>query len=166
MFDIVIWLTVSKEGSKENQTREHLQQAIAQRLKLTMVATSDAGEIAQRIFTELEGMKYLFPLDDVKEYLNLNEIGIPFRNNGSNIILTTRLHHVCNNKMVDKAIKLEYLSRDESWKMFQDVLRGKKLIKDERIGPLAYRVCIKCSGLPLLIEKVANTFKLKTTESI
>ncbi|KAE9446797.1 hypothetical protein C3L33_21303, partial [Rhododendron williamsianum] len=166
MFDIVIWLTVSKEGSKENQTRGHLQQAVAQRLKLTMAGTSDADEIAQRIFTELEGIKYLLLLDDVKEYLNLNEIWIPFHNNGNKIVLTTRLRHVCNNKMVDKAIKVEYLSRGESWKMFQDVLGSKKLIKDERIGPLAYQVCIECSGLALLIEKVANTFKLKTTESI
>ncbi|KAE9446796.1 hypothetical protein C3L33_21302, partial [Rhododendron williamsianum] len=68
--------------------------------------------------------------------------------------------------MVDKAIKVAYLSLDESWKMFQDVLGSKKLIQDLRIGPVARQVCRECSGLPLLIEKVANTFKLKNTESL
>ncbi|KAF7116294.1 hypothetical protein RHSIM_RhsimUnG0032200 [Rhododendron simsii] len=166
MFDIVIWLTVSKEGSKENLKRENLLLALAQRLKLTMTGTSNADEVAQRIRTELKGKRYLLLLDDVKEYLSLNEIGIPFSNNGSKIVLTTRLRHVCNNEMVDKSIKVAYLSPDESWKMFQDVLGSKKLIEDLRIGPLAWQVCRECSGLPLLIEKVANTFKLKNTESL
>ncbi|KAF7112707.1 hypothetical protein RHSIM_RhsimUnG0201700 [Rhododendron simsii] len=103
---------------------------------------------------------------DVKEYLNLKEIGIPLSNNGSKIVLTTRLRDVCNNEMVDKAIKVAYLSPDESWKMFQDVLGSKKLIADLRIWPLAWQVRRECSGLPLLIEKVANTFKLKNTESL
>ncbi|KAG5525742.1 hypothetical protein RHGRI_032133 [Rhododendron griersonianum] len=165
MFDLVIWLTISKEGGNENLKRKHLQRTIAQRLKLTMARTSNVTEVAQRIFTELEGKKFLLLLDDVKEYLNLNEIGIPFSNNGSKIVLTTRLREVCNS-MVDKAVKLAYLSPDEAWKMFQNVLGSKKLIEDLRIGPLAWRVCRECCGLPLLIEKVANTFKLKNTESL
>ncbi|KAG5525747.1 hypothetical protein RHGRI_032137 [Rhododendron griersonianum] len=166
MFDIVIWLTVSKEESKENLKREHLLCTIAQRLKLTMAGTSNTDEVAQRIRTELKGKKYLLLLDDVKECLSLNEIGIPVSNNGSKIVLTTRMRHVCNNEMVDKAIKVAYLSPDESWKMFQDVLGSKKLIEDLIIGPLAWQVCRECSGLPLLIEKVANTFKLKNTENL
>ncbi|KAG5525754.1 hypothetical protein RHGRI_032144 [Rhododendron griersonianum] len=45
MFDIVIWITISKKGSKENLKREHLQRAIAQRLKLTMAGTSNATKL-------------------------------------------------------------------------------------------------------------------------
>ncbi|XP_028052787.1 probable disease resistance protein At1g58602 [Camellia sinensis] len=36
MFDIVIWVKVSTEGSKENLSREHLQQAILRTLKLNI----------------------------------------------------------------------------------------------------------------------------------
>ncbi|KAF7116293.1 hypothetical protein RHSIM_RhsimUnG0032000 [Rhododendron simsii] len=164
MFDIVIWLTVSREGSNENLRREHLIHTIAQRLKLTIAGTSNVDEVAERIATELKGRKFLLLLDDVKEYLNLNEIGIHLSNNGSKIVLTTRLHHVCDKRMVDRVIKVAYLSRDEAWKMFRDVLGSKKLIEDVKIGPLAFEVCRECSGLPLLIEKVADTFKLKNTE--
>ncbi|GFY88594.1 hypothetical protein Acr_06g0005340 [Actinidia rufa] len=82
-FDIVIWLTISKEGSKENLRREELQQAIMQRLKLKMEGASNADEVAQRISVELKDKKYLLLLDDVKEKLDLHEIGIPDCNNGS-----------------------------------------------------------------------------------
>ncbi|XP_057466113.1 disease resistance protein At4g27190-like isoform X2 [Actinidia eriantha] len=164
LFDIVIWLTVSEEGSRKNLERENLQQAIVQRLKLNVGGTSNADEVAERILMELEGKKYLLLLDDVKEYLNLHEkIGIPYCNNGSKIVLTTRLRQVCPS-MVDKVIKVAYLSRDDSWKMFQDVLDSPKLMKNPNIRKLARRVCKECSGLPLLIEKVANTFKLKNNE--
>ncbi|KAI7981030.1 Disease resistance protein RPS2 [Camellia lanceoleosa] len=153
MFDIVIWLKVSKEGSKENLSRNRASaMAIVQRMEIKMEGASNADKVAQRIFKELKAKKYLLLLDDVKEDLNLNEIGIPESNNDCKIVLTTRV------------IKVTYLSLDEAWKMFQDVLGSPKLIANQKIRKLAWRVCKECSGLPLLIEKVANTFKLKNTE--
>ncbi|XP_057466098.1 probable disease resistance protein At1g61300 isoform X2 [Actinidia eriantha] len=163
-FDIVIWLTISKEGSKENLRREELQQAIMQRLKLKMEGASNADEVAQRISVELKDKKYLLLLDDVKEKLDLHEIGIPDCNNGSKVVLTTRFRHVCYDAKVNESIKVSHLSSREAWLMFQDVLGSKNLIEDPKIGPLAVKVCRYCSGLPLLIEKVANTFKLKNDE--
>ncbi|KAL7205722.1 hypothetical protein ACSBR2_018614 [Camellia fascicularis] len=160
MFDIVIWLKVSKEVSKENLSRKCLQQDIVQRLQVKMGDTSNADEVAQRILTELKDKNYLLLLDDVKDDINLYDIGIPYSNNRSKIVLTTRLHHGCSS-MVKNEIKVTYLSTDEAWKMFQDVLGSPKLVENPEIGPLAWRVCKECGGLPLLIEKVANTFKLK-----
>ncbi|CAL5330755.1 unnamed protein product [Camellia sinensis] len=143
MFDIVIWLKVSKEGSKENLSRKCLQLDIVQRLQLKMGDTSNADEVSQRILTELKDKNYLLLLDDVKDDINLYEIGIPYSNNRSKIVLTTRLHHVCSS-MVKKEIKVTYLSTDEAWKMFQDVLGSPKLFENPEIGPLA-----------------SNTFELK-----
>ncbi|CAL5329838.1 unnamed protein product [Camellia sinensis] len=160
MFDIVIWLKVSKEGSKENLSRKCLQLDIVQRLQLKMGDTSNADEVSQRILMELKDKNYLLLLDDVEDDINLYEIRIPYSNNRSKIVLTTRLHHVCSS-MVKKEIKVTYLSIDEAWKMFQDVLGSPKLVENPEIGPLAWLVCRECGGLPLLIEKVANTFKLK-----
>ncbi|KAH7835215.1 hypothetical protein Vadar_023970 [Vaccinium darrowii] len=166
MFDIVIWLPVSKEGSKENLGREHLQLSIAQRLKLTIAGTSNANDVAVRIATELKRKKYLLLLDDVKTYPDFDEIGIPLSNNGSKVVLTTRLSHVSRNKMVNKVIKVAYLLEHEAWTMFRDVLGREELIKDVKIGPVAWQVCRECRGVPLLIEKVANTFRLKHDESL
>ncbi|KAH7834738.1 hypothetical protein Vadar_019124 [Vaccinium darrowii] len=164
MFDIVIWLKVSKEDSKENRNQKDLQRDIANRLKLAMTRTSNAKEVAQRIYAELEGKKYLLLLDNVKEDLYLPEIGIPDSNNGSKIVLTTRQRLVSNSMAADKEIKAAYLSPDEAWKMFKDVLGDEDSIEDPKIARLALKVCRECGGLPLLIEKVASTFKLKKYE--
>ncbi|KAL7235680.1 hypothetical protein ACSBR1_019050 [Camellia fascicularis] len=80
--------------------------------------TSNADEVAQRILTELKDKNYLLLLDDVKDDINLYEIGIPCSNNRSKIVLTTTLHHVCSS-MVKKEIKVTYLSTDEAWKMLK-----------------------------------------------
>ncbi|KAF7127426.1 hypothetical protein RHSIM_Rhsim11G0121000 [Rhododendron simsii] len=168
-FEIVIWLDVSTEGSRKNLTREHLLQTIVRSLKLKIggssntdeVTSSNAPEVAKRISMELLGMKFLLLLNDVKECLDLSKIGIPESNNGSKIILTTRLRRVCQPAMVEQIVKMTYLSQDEAWKMFQDVLKGSAVLKDPEIKKIARRVCIECCGLPLLIQKVASTFQFK-----
>ncbi|KAI8532040.1 hypothetical protein RHMOL_Rhmol11G0182300 [Rhododendron molle] len=167
-FEMVIWLEVSTEGSRKNLTREHLLQTIVTRLKLNTGGSSNADEVtstnahgvAERISMKLQGKKFLLLLDDVKECLNLTEIGIPESNNGSKIVLTTRLRRVCR-KMVEQIIKVTYLSLDEAWKMFQDVLKSSGVLGDPEIKKIARRVCNECCGLPLLIQKVASTFKFK-----
>ncbi|KAG5525751.1 hypothetical protein RHGRI_032141 [Rhododendron griersonianum] len=159
-FEIVIWLDVSQEGSRENLSREDLLQDILRRLKLNIRGSYNADEIAQRILMELQGKKFLLLLDDVKECFNLKDIGIPESNNGCKIVLTTRLRRVCRS-MVDQKIKVTYLSEDEAWKMFQDVLKSPELLEDPNIRKLARKVCKECSGVPLLIKKVASTFRSK-----
>ncbi|GFY94678.1 pentatricopeptide repeat (PPR) superfamily protein [Actinidia rufa] len=165
MFDIVIWVKASTEGSKDNLSREHLQQAIVRRLKIEAEGTSNAEEVAERISMVLKGTKYLILLDDVKADIDLNRVGIPDSKNGSKLVMTSRLQHVCSS-MADRLIKVTHLSVDESWKMFQDVLQNPRLVNNFKIGRLAWRVCQECNGLPLLIEKVANTFKLKNNECL
>lgn len=165
MFDIVIWVKVSTEGSKENLSREHLQQAVLRRLRLNIKGTKCADEVAHGISEELKDKKYLLLMDDVKQDLNLYKMGFPDGKNGSKIVLTTRLGHICSS-LVNRVIKVTNLSADEAWEMFQDVLECPKLIENPKIGPLAWRVCNDCGGLPLLIEKVANTFKVKNSESL
>ncbi|CAL5378068.1 unnamed protein product [Camellia sinensis] len=164
-FDIVIWLKVSKEESEENLSREHLQQDIVQRLKLNIGDTSNAREVAKKISMELEHKRYLLLLDDVKDCLDLSEIGIPESNNCSKIVLTTRVLDDCS-EMVDREIKVKCLSRVEAWQMFQDVLRQTELIEDKKTKQIAEQLCKDCGGLPLVIEKVANTFKWKAKDDL
>ena len=53
MFDIVIWVTVSKEWSIKK-----LQDAIMQKLKMNMEGTVSIEENSQRIYEVLEERKY------------------------------------------------------------------------------------------------------------
>ncbi|KAK2998456.1 hypothetical protein RJ639_023964 [Escallonia herrerae] len=108
---------VSTEGSPENLSKEHIQQAIVQRLELDIPESSDADRVARTISKELEEKKYLLLLDDVKKDVDLEELGIPDGKCGSKLVLTTRLGYVCSS-MVNWVVNVRNLSQEEAWKMF------------------------------------------------
>ncbi|KAI8004394.1 Disease resistance protein [Camellia lanceoleosa] len=164
MFDIVVWVKVSTEGSKENLSTKQLQRAIVRRLKLDMEITSDTYEVAKRIAEDLEDKRYLLLLDDVKQDLNLYDLlGISESSNGSKIVLTTRFGHVCSS-IVNRVIKVNCLSQDEAWKMFQDVMGRPELEDHRKISQHAWKIVKKCGGLPLVIKMVASDFRMRNSE--
>ena len=91
MFDIVIWVTVSGEGSRRN-----VQNDIAERLKCTGIDMSD-DRLRANIYRHLSGKKFLLILDDIWERIDLSDVGIPILNqdNGCKVLLTTRDLGVC-----------------------------------------------------------------------
>ncbi|KAK2993058.1 hypothetical protein RJ640_024932 [Escallonia rubra] len=160
LFEIVIWLKVSTEGSLENLSREHIQQAIVQRLELDIPGSSDADRVARTISKELREKKYLLLLDDVKKDVDLEELGIPDGKCGSKLVLTTRLGYVCSS-MVNRVVNVKNLSQEEAWKMFQDTLERPDLMGNPQIERLAWQVVKLCGGLPLVIKMVGSAFKMK-----
>ena len=116
-----MWIKVSTEESEENLSVGFLQKIVAERLKLDMAGIGNIDEAALRISNELEGKKYLLLLDDVKDDLDIHQIGIPYCTNGSKIVLTTRWNHV-GSSLVNNMVKVTYLNLKESWTIFHDVL--------------------------------------------
>ncbi|KAK2988432.1 hypothetical protein RJ640_000941 [Escallonia rubra] len=163
MFQIVIWVKVSTEDSKENLSTEDLQQTIVRRLKLDMGGINRVEDVADRIRVELEGKRYLLLLDDVKRDLDLRGIGIPQNENGSKIVLTTRLGHI-RPSIMDQDVKVEKLSPDETWNMFQNVLNRPNLSDNPNMMSHMHRVVKWCDGLPLMIRMTASAFKQRDTE--
>ncbi|KAK2990707.1 hypothetical protein RJ640_012520 [Escallonia rubra] len=163
MFQIVIWVKVSTGDSKENLSTEDLQRAIVRRLRLDIGGINRVEDVADRIRVELELSKYLLLLDDVKENLDLRGIGIPQNMNGSKIVLTTMLGHICSS-MVNNNVKVEKLSDDEAWNMFQNVLNRPNLSDNLDIKRHMHRVVEWCGSLPLMIRMTANAFKERDTE--
>ncbi|KAK2980132.1 hypothetical protein RJ640_013492 [Escallonia rubra] len=108
-FEIVIWLKVSTGGNKGNISTQELQQAIAKRLIRDI---NGVDEVAKTIRDSLKDKKYMLLLDDVRQDLNMDEIGIP-ETQGSKIVLTTTTGHVCNS-MVEMVIKVGKFSADEA----------------------------------------------------
>ncbi|KAK2973977.1 hypothetical protein RJ640_013538 [Escallonia rubra] len=164
MFQIVIWVKVSTEDSKENLRTEDLQRAIVRRLRLDIGGINRVEDVADRIRVELEGKRYLLLLDDVKENLDLRGIGIRQNEKGSKIVLTTMLPHICS-PMVNQNVKVEKLSPDEAWNMFQNVLNRPDLSDDRDIKPHMLRVVEWCDGLPLMIRMTASRFKQREDKS-
>lgn len=170
MFDIVIWVKVSTEdeGKKnKNSSTEHLQKVIIQRLKLVMDGVHHVDDVANIIRKELESKKYLILLDDVKEDLYLDQVGIPLLNAkvGSKIVLATRKSNplISPPSLVDKLIKVKKLSDKEAWKMFHTILDRPDLkmhikqVKKNKVVKLG-------DGVPLMIKMVARCFRTCETK--
>ncbi|KAK3421237.1 hypothetical protein EUGRSUZ_H05030 [Eucalyptus grandis] len=154
MFDIVIWISVSKAWSIEK-----VQDAITQRLKLRLEGQANAVETAQLISNELGGMRYLLLLDEVWDPFDLHEIGIPNNDNDSKVVFTSRFRDLCYDMDADELVNMKRLSDADAYKMFEEKV-GRNM-KNPSIIPVAQLVVRECASLPLLIDKVARVFRKK-----
>ncbi|RWR72029.1 putative disease resistance protein [Cinnamomum micranthum f. kanehirae] len=153
MFDIVIWVTVSGEGS-----RRKMQNDIAERLKCPEKDMSDNG-LRTFIFNKLSGKKFLLILDDIWERIDLSNVGIPILNqdNGCKVLLTTRDLGVCRQMETDVDIQMEKISEEEAWSLFNEKV-GHVAISPH-IEPIARDIIKKCGGLPLAIIVIGSSLR-------
>ncbi|MBA0555331.1 hypothetical protein Golob_025516, partial [Gossypium lobatum] len=142
MFDLIIWVTVSKYWSIRKMQDEVLRQ-----LSTDFKAESENRE---ELLRYLEGRKFLLVLDDVWESIDLEAVGIPnpSSENGSAIILATRNLKVCDNMRFIN-IEVGTLSNEEAWKLFCEQVG--RVVNIPRILPFARVIAERCGGLPLLV---------------
>ncbi|KAK9286264.1 hypothetical protein L1049_014652 [Liquidambar formosana] len=157
MFHYVIWVTVPKDPSIEM-----LQQVIAQRLKLNLEGITGSDEIAHMISEKLKGSRYLLLLDEFRkfpngEFLNLNALGINDNQMKSKVVFATRDRDNYFGMEINVQIKVEELSCADAWKMFQEIVGP--IINRPGIKPIARKVLKECARIPLLIDRVARTFR-------
>ncbi|XP_077228794.1 disease resistance protein At4g27190-like [Tasmannia lanceolata] len=154
LFEIVIWVTVSKDWSLQNVHNE-----IAKRLSLNLGSDESNDNMATRIYQELERKKFILLLDDMWEKIELDNVGIPRINleNGSKIVLTTRRLQVCKSMDTDVEIRVDILSEEEAWKLFQNKVGD--VVENPSIQSLAKDVIKECHGLPLSIIVVGGSLR-------
>lgn len=93
MFDVVIWVVVSKEFKMTK-----FQKQIGDRLGLSWSEGHDENTKALRIFNVLSLKKFVVMLDDIWQPIELEAIGIPSPhscNYNSKVVFTTRSESVC-----------------------------------------------------------------------
>ncbi|RWR72027.1 putative disease resistance protein [Cinnamomum micranthum f. kanehirae] len=153
MFDIVIWVTVSGEGS-----RRKVQNDIAERLKCNEKDMSD-DRLRANISKNVSGKKFLLILDDIWEKIDLCDVGIPILNqdNGCKVLLTTRDLGVCRHMETDVEIQMEKLSEVEAWSLFNEKVGD--VAMSPSIEPIARDIVKKCSGLPLAIIVIGSSLR-------
>ncbi|XP_030948995.1 disease resistance protein RPS2-like [Quercus lobata] len=144
LFDVVIWVTVSRNWS----TRK-IQEKVLQQLSLSAGDFKTDFELAEELFQALRSQRLL--LDDVWEWIDLNAIGIPdpTYENGCRMILATRSPDVCHIMVADRKVQVEGLLLEEAWELFREQVGG--IIDSPNIFPHAQAIVKKCHGLPLLI---------------
>lgn len=152
MFEIIIWITMPN-----NPSNRKLQKAIIQRLNLSVEGISSIEGKAQTISDNLEGKKCLILLDEVRHKIDLQKI-MRFKNlKDSKVVLASRSRGICYDMRADEVIEVKNLSFDDAWNMFQEIVGD--AVSSSKIKNIAEQVVQECGGFPLLIDKVARTFK-------
>ncbi|XP_058092066.1 probable disease resistance protein At5g63020 isoform X2 [Magnolia sinica] len=157
-FDIVLWVTVSKEFNTEK-----IQKEIGYQLNLVF---HDSEQKRDKLFAALKNMKYMLILDDLWCYFNLEEAGIPLPNgqNRCKIVITTRFIQVVNAMEADKHIGVKTLTSEESWNLFCD--KAGDVARLPGIKSLAEEVTKECGGLPLAIITVGRAMRRKDKKEL
>ncbi|PIA25519.1 hypothetical protein AQUCO_11200026v1, partial [Aquilegia coerulea] len=150
LFNKVIMVIVSKDPDLGR-----IQKDIAQRLELNLPDSSTEIR-ANRLFERLEAEeKLLIILDDVWKPLKVEDIGLP---RGCKLIVTTRYHQeVCVQMDLQKIIKVEPLSKDESWDLFES--KAGYVVTLPNLEPIAQNIVEKCKGSPLAIAALGSALK-------
>jgi hypothetical protein len=158
LFDQVVITHVSKHPDFKT-----IQGEIADLLSLQFVEETISGRahrLRQRIKTE---KNILVILDDIWSILDLKKVGIPVgkEHNGCKLLMTSRNQDVLVQMDVPKDLtfKLELMSEDETWSLFQ--FMAGDVVKDTNLKDVAIQVSDKCAGLPLRVVAVARAMKNK-----
>ncbi|XP_034696011.1 probable disease resistance protein At5g63020 [Vitis riparia] len=159
-FDFVIWSTVSKNVNLEN-----IQDDIWKTIGFCddKWKSKSRDEKATSIWRVLSEKRFVLLLDDLWEWLDLSDVGVPFQNKKNKIVFTTRSEEVCAQMEADKKIKVECLTWTESWELFRMKLGEDTLDFHPEIPELAQAVAQECCGLPLVLTTIGRAMACKKT---
>ncbi|PIA25505.1 hypothetical protein AQUCO_11200014v1 [Aquilegia coerulea] len=157
LFNKVIMVIVSKDPDLMK-----IQDDVARRLRLKFEPISTKEERANRLFERLEAEeKVLIILDDVWKPLKVDKVGLP---GGCKLIVTTRMQEVCVQMKLQKIIKVEPLSKVESWVLFES--KAGDVVTLPNLKPIAEKIVEKCKGSPLAIAALGSTLTLVKEEYV
>ncbi|WRX29330.1 NB-ARC - like 10, partial [Theobroma cacao] len=152
-FNIVIWVTVSKEMNISK-----IQNGILLKMGVTLPENEDETIRAGMLYEMLTRRgRYVLILDDLWDKLSLEEVGIPEPSNGSKLVVTTRMLDVCR-YLGCREIRMPTLPKQDAWSLFLEKV-GRDVLKYPDLFPIVESVVEQCAGLPLAIVTVASSMK-------
>ncbi|XP_022718918.1 uncharacterized protein LOC111277046 isoform X2 [Durio zibethinus] len=156
LLDEVVLVAVTQTPNTVN-----IQNEIAEKLGLKFDETS-VDVRATRLRDRLKNAnKVLVILDDIWVPLNLEELGIPSRDEhkGCKILMTSRNLDVLERMDSLKNLPIDVLKEDEPWKLFENMAGD--IVERSDLKSTAIEVSQKCAGLPIAIATVAKALKHK-----
>ncbi|XP_042034406.1 putative late blight resistance protein homolog R1A-10 isoform X1 [Salvia splendens] len=152
-FDIRAWTTISQTYNVRETLREVLFRASGRDSSSDM----SENELGQKLYQFLFGRRYLVIMDDmwsIKVWEKINFF-FPDNQNGSRIIVTTRLSDLSSQLNESCIVGMKFLDEASSWKLFCKTVFGKESfpIELENIGK---NIVANCKGLPLSIATIGG----------
>ncbi|KAL7115037.1 hypothetical protein ACP275_04G159200 [Erythranthe tilingii] len=152
-FDIRTWVTISQKYN----VRELFVQLLSWQSKPDRELYRETKEqLGDKLHKKLWGRRYLIVVDDIWSLEAWDRINIffPDNNNGSRIVVTTRISDVAFH-FDSLFIKLNFLDEDKSWKLFCEKSFGQVGCPSE-LEDLGKEIVKKCKGLPLAISVIGG----------
>jgi disease resistance protein RPS2 len=157
VFDVVIWLTVSRAYKISD-----LQNSVGRAINLNFSITDDNDTEKMALFANLKNKKFLLVLDDIWTALDLEELGVGFgTHKGSKVVFSTRDRDIALTE-ADESREVKPLSSEEGWHLFERVAFKGSHVQDE-IMKCAKKIAEQCKCLPLAITVVAKATRGKKT---
>ncbi|XP_073035104.1 putative late blight resistance protein homolog R1A-10 [Primulina eburnea] len=158
-FDILGWTTVSGEYQRRDILLELLQSFKKYTTDLNERSGESEAQLATLVHKNLSGRRYLIVIDDIwstKAWDDL-KMAFPDNDNGSRILLTTRLSDVADyaGSSGIPIHQMKLLNEDQSWKLLEEKIFGKESCPLHLVE-LGKKVARNCKGLPLTIVVVAG----------
>ncbi|CAK9152683.1 unnamed protein product [Ilex paraguariensis] len=156
LFDKVVMVVVSQSPELKK-----IQRAIAESIGLELKEETLSVR-ADRLRERLKKLKkFLIILDDLWEWLNPEELGIPCGrdHDGSKVILTSRNRDICT-AMEAEVIAIDTLSENEAWSLFKEMAGHS--VETPDLCPVAKLVANECKCLPLALVTVGRALKNKS----
>ncbi|XP_044476557.1 disease resistance protein RPP13-like [Mangifera indica] len=156
------WVSVSQDYKTEDLLRRIIKsfRISYSTIELEKMNTED---LERHLHDSLLEHSYLVVIDDVwqREAWESLKRSFPDSNNGSRVIITTRIKDVAERSDERTHVhKLRFLSQDESWKLFSDKA-FRNVTRDEGLEELGREMVQKCVGLPLAIVVLSGLLSTK-----
>ncbi|XP_057801521.1 late blight resistance protein R1-A-like isoform X4 [Salvia miltiorrhiza] len=152
-FDIRAWTTISQTYN----VRETLSQVLHQVTGNLSSDLSDENELGEKLHKYLCGRRYIIILDDMwsVEVWDKIRFFFPDYNDGSRVIVTTRLSNLAAKLTNFNSIGMRFLDDVSSWNLFSKTVFGDEgfPLHLEEIGK---KIVGKCKGLPLSIVVIGG----------
>lgn len=161
-FQVCSWCCISQGYQKQKWLLDILRGTLGGRISDgDGYDTRNEGDLEKDLYQSLKGNRYLIVLDDTWEIESWRGLKtcFPDDNNGSRILLTTRIHDVAlyvGGGSSDRLHFIRSLNDQESWKLMQTKLFPNQEYCSKELQSVAKRVAESCKGLPFAIVTVAG----------
>ncbi|KAL7139500.1 hypothetical protein ABFS83_09G056100 [Erythranthe nasuta] len=156
-FDMLAWATISQEYSMKGILLEILLCIKNQESKETYSAMRE-DELGLVLHKTLIGRRYLIIMDDMWsiEAWELVKFFFPDNNNGSRIIVTTRLRIVASQLTDSRGIEMSFLDDHQSWNLLCRNVFGEQDCPNLELEEIGKEIAKSCKGLPLSIVVIGG----------
>ncbi|RVW53210.1 Disease resistance protein [Vitis vinifera] len=157
--EVYIQVSWTREPEKIQQGISDIQQNIADMLGLDLkevAKSARAGKLMQRLKNE----KILIILDDIWKEVNLEEVGIPSKDDHKDckIVLASRDEDLLRKDMcAQECFPIQHLQEEEAWHLFKKTAGDS--VEGDQLRPTAREVVNECQGLPIAIVTIAKALK-------